>query len=872
MLPRIRIPAKPSDKEKPCHHWMNGDCRFGDGCRYRHEERDKGRLKSRVALDDAGEAARRQRLAQAEETKRDMVEAIARQRAEREAKEREESIRQEENRRSEEARVKANETKRKAAEEARAARIREQALKRETEREAAERKRQLEITAQREKEATAIEQYLVSKTCLVTYSAGLQIQHVVPGFDLSRIVIKNLPRDAKREEIDDLFIQQGIQRSEFLILSVKEDGKSQEAVVLINAESLQAISSGSDGIKFRDEILSFSVIENANSKGSAFQKTPFITVSWRAPAQTVFANYNSMEEAQSKSKELDKKIWKGQQIRAQMNAIPKQTIKQFVRESVKFSNCPFGSSEDEEFRQFVGSHSLRAMKSSVPFDLQESFNLIRQCFAALNGVRMDSYEVLKGGDQVDGEVKVKVEFDTWENAQAAHATIDKKQIGSGPHLYQCWVPKQLQYKIMIPLQQYESQKGQWDALGERKGADDPYVQARTTGDHGRVFIEIVGKEKKTAGPLKVRVENMIAGEKLDLEFWHPSFTSPESKSFFDEIYAKKKVFVRSDFKTRSLKIYGEGNASEEARQMIKDKVESLGLMESTRSLRREWVGYFIREGVGKLTELLGEDTEENVRLDVQPPLCQITIKGGEEAKHYLQKIIDQAREAVTVDSVLPGAREVETCPVCSCDVSHPEQLGCGHSYCSRCLKHFLTSAVDSKTFPLVCFGNEAKCNVPIAIPFIRRFLPPLTFNHLVEAAFHRYLEQHQRELKYCRTPDCKQIYHSRMDGISALQCPACFSTVCSSCNEEGHPGISCEERRLYGNTAELDRLNEELATACGYKKCRTCGAMIEKTEGCNRIQCTCGANICWKCLDVFPSAQETYAHLTEIHGGVFEED
>ena len=85
-------------------------------------------------------------------------------------------------------------------------------------------------------------------------------------------------------------------------------------------------------------------------------------------------------------------------------------------------------------------------------------------------------------------------------------------------------------------------------MGEKKGADDPYVQTRI-GDRGDVFIEIVGKEKKAAGPLKVRVENMIGGDKLDSTFWHPSFMSPRSRAFFDRIYAEKKVFVWSDFKT-----------------------------------------------------------------------------------------------------------------------------------------------------------------------------------------------------------------------------------------------------------------------------------------------------------------------------------
>jgi hypothetical protein len=194
-------------------------------------------------------------------------------------------------------------------------------------------------------------------------------------------------------------------------------------------------------------------------------------------------------------------------------------------------NCPPGSAVDETFYQFVGSSSVRALKSSASFDLQGSFDLIHQHIAGLNGVRIDTYQILKRGDQVDGEVKVKVEFNDWEDAKLAHLTIDKQRIGlaSASPLYQCRLPKQLQYKITIPHQQFESQKQQRDALGEKRGVDDPYVRARTT-DGGFVFIEVVGKEKKTAGPLKVRVENMIAGEKLDATFWHPSFVSPNSKS------------------------------------------------------------------------------------------------------------------------------------------------------------------------------------------------------------------------------------------------------------------------------------------------------------------------------------------------------
>ena len=160
------------------------------------------------------------------------------------------------------------------------------------------------------------------------------------------------------------------------------------------------------------------------------------------------------------------------------------------------------------------------------------------------------------------------------------------------------------------------------------------------------------------------------------------------------------------------------------------------------------------------------------------------------------------------------------------------------------LKHFLTSAVDNRTFPLLCIEIEGTCNIPVAMPFIRRFLPAHTFHNLIEhrGCISKYLEQHQQELKYCTTPDCKQIYRRRTDK-TALQCPACWSTICPSCDEEAHTGVSCEEQRTLKNLDEQERLNKQLAVSSGYKKCPSCRVMIEKTGGCNQMTCKCGAHI-----------------------------
>jgi len=199
--------------------------------------------------------------------------------------------------------IPAKEGNARTTKEAREARNREQVLngkskrrktearivREKTEMAAEARRRQLEITAQREKEAAVVEHYLVSETNLISCGAGLNIQRVIPGFELCRIIIKNLPGDSKREAIVDLFFQKGLNSSQFFLLQVKEDGNKQEAVVLANAEHGKAIALGLDGIEFRDEVLSFSVRDNAslNALRRADQNIPFIMVSWRIPAETI---------------------------------------------------------------------------------------------------------------------------------------------------------------------------------------------------------------------------------------------------------------------------------------------------------------------------------------------------------------------------------------------------------------------------------------------------------------------------------------------------------------------------------------------------------------------------------------------------------
>ena len=736
------------------------------------------------------------------------------------------------------------EYKRKLAEEAAAVKASEIAAR--------ERQRQLQAP-----EIT--EQYAVlGESTLLTCRAGIDVQSVVTGFDMCRIIIKNLPGDTKHKEISDILVHYGMKSSDFFVLNfrIKDRGNRREATVLVITDHGREIAVGLEDAEFRDHNLTFEVSDSPN--GSAMGSSPrnVLSICWRVPHTTIIATYRNMAEAERKARVLNGKVCKGQRIRAEKN--------QLQTPSIKLTGFPLGTSEDQVIRTFAGTTNIKSI-SSRSCTLEESLPMLLDHLRAFPNVETNLHNNLVS-ESVNGKARVKAYFDSWKDAKRAHDSLDGKQLDLNSPMFHTSLPSALQYKTIITLQQYEAQKRKWDALSENMTGSDAYVQINTAEDRNTVLICVLGQDKKAVGSLKVRVEGMAAGERLDSQFWHPSFLTPDGKAFFDHIYKDKKVYVRSDLKFRALRLYGETNALKEARQMIKEEINRLARLETTVALDQKSIGFFMRQGLGRLRELLGE---ENVVLSIVPGQFEITIKGGEEERHHLNRLIRESQAAQTMEEIHLEKDEKETCPICYDEVSHPEQLGCGHIYCSGCLRHYLASAPETKAFPLVCLGDETACKMPISLPLIRQFMTPQAFQALVEAAFRSYLDQHSQELKYCTTPDCQQIYrHSPETRI--LQCPSCFSSICSACDEEAHEGVTCQERRDQKDPSVQDRLFNEWADEHG-KRCPECKSVIEKIDGCNHITCRCGAHFCWKCGKTFRSS-EIYQHMNTAHGGIYDED
>ncbi|EDR14433.1 uncharacterized protein LACBIDRAFT_304976 [Laccaria bicolor S238N-H82] len=702
---------------------------------------------------------------------------------------------------------------------------REEAVRKAREqREEAERRAwQAQLAERRAQEARVTVQQVVLGSSLVTCGAGINILSVIGAFDLCRILVKRLPKKAKANEVVEIFSQQGVDPKDFFLLHMKRNDGHTEATVLVRVEQGEAMALGLDGVEFRDKHLQVEVSANA-SWGSSSDNSKTLTINWKNPSTTIIATYTSIDQARVMAKELDGQICNGRKVRAVMDQ-PRRGLRHNPG-SIKLTNL-LPNVPLADIEQFSKTSCLQTV-SSPTYDAQEFTEFLHSYLEDCPGVVPQSFVSMPSNER-DDNVRVKVRFHTWEAAKSVSDTLDKTKL-PGRHDYPL-------LKTSIPHVQYKSQSKLWNSLmeGRENGMAGLHIHQRP---NGRVIIKVTGDDKKAVGALKVRVESLVGGERLDASYWHHSLLSAAGQRFLRQVHTTCGAYVRTDTGFESLRRYRNVGQSQGVDQGRSQKA--------------------LVPGEAALKDVLGED---NVSLDLASTPCKLIIKGGDEALH--PELLDELLTNSRLDKSY-AANGDDICIICYDTVSHPESLGCGHTYCTTCLRHYLTSAPDTKKFPLVCMGNEATCDTPISIPIIKKFLTEQRFNNLIEVAFLSYLDQHPQEFGYCTTPDCSQIYQSNSTK-TVLQCPSCFSTICPSCHVEAHKGMTCDERKLH----EQERLTKEWAATNGVKKCPTCSGWLEKTEGCNHMSCKCGAHICWRCMGVF-TAETIYDHMRREHEGIYD--
>ncbi|KAK5202317.1 hypothetical protein LTR41_011938, partial [Exophiala xenobiotica] len=189
-----------------------------------------------------------------------------------------------------------------------------------------------------------------------------------------------------------------------------------------------------------------------------------------------------------------------------------------------------------------------------------------------------------------------------------------------------------------------------------------------------------------------------------------------------------------------------------------------------------------------------------------------------------------------------------SCTACMEDMTLDDLLNidCGCRYCQRCLNAaFEAGCANMASFPPKCCGKPLRISVwgGMLQPFI------VIRYKQIEAEF-----TENRPL-YCAHARCSAFLpeNDHLAGDELGVCFTCQTLTCKRCRRpmEEHQGVWDAERRVCpkedDNVAALYALGAERR----WKQCPRCMIMVERTEGCNHMDCICGAEFCYRCGQLF---------------------
>ena len=160
-------------------------------------------------------------------------------------------------------------------------------------------------------------------------------------------------------------------------------------------------------------------------------------------------------------------------------------------------------------------------------------------------------------------------------------------------------------------------------------------------------------------------------------------------------------------------------------------------------------------------------------------------------------------------------------------------LSCQHSYCSDCFAQLVLAAMKTESlWPPRCCLEE----IPRAA-----ILQHLSEQQVLEfGAKEKEYRTPANERWYCTNTKCLKFFVPSKHSTWTV-CTHCKHNMCIHCRGPRHP---TKERCPQDKDLQATLNEAELA---GWRACYSCQNMIELTQGCRHITCTCGAQFCYTC-------------------------
>ena len=722
----------------------------------------------------------------------------------------------------------------------------------------------------------------------VSFGPGAQVQEVDFPSDYSAVHMTFLQpnRDAVTFQRFMAMLGETVPVSSIRVRTVTEPPSTVASVRIRDTGFAQRLKSNADaateGTNLPDIIVA--IVQVGMESESSVNRLQMSTVSctWYKPSRVAWLHYSNTGKARAIERFIasrDYKI-KGRKIQATLQ-VPELG---FGRQKTTITSVQLGNLDASTSQALIERHIPEYL---TPTDVivgkpsySTSMDEAEECVKAL----LDRVGPLEGWELSSTtsatQVKAIARFETGEDARKAVNQLNGQKIAQLANS-KLFVSPLISVKFNVPKAMYRAIREDFDHLKSQAWDEHVHVKSYPPLDPMQKFIglRVYGEDAKAVAKAKSALEKILAGDVAlngDVGIWDDFFAEAGGLAYLNELSLTHQGYVYRDMRKHRLSIYGSAASKENIRRALIEKLDSL--METTHhiSLSAEDLKKALHGGFRRIVAALGK---QKASLDIRQRPQLITITGSARDLETARTLLDQDVASDVEELALGESTHEHDCAVCWTEAENAHRTPCGHFYCASCFVSQCSSAGDGD-LPVRCLGASATCLQVFGLQEIKDSLPSTAFEQLLQDSFTAHIRTNPKSYQYCPTPDCPQIYRVSVSaatsttGVAVVYtCPSCLTPICTACQVTAHDGMDCGTyARVVGTQGDDEFATWKRENADKVKDCPVCKVSIEKSYGCNHMECrNCGAHICWVCLETFDEGAKCYGHMQAVHGS-YEDD
>ncbi|XP_018027113.2 E3 ubiquitin-protein ligase RNF216 isoform X2 [Hyalella azteca] len=194
---------------------------------------------------------------------------------------------------------------------------------------------------------------------------------------------------------------------------------------------------------------------------------------------------------------------------------------------------------------------------------------------------------------------------------------------------------------------------------------------------------------------------------------------------------------------------------------------------------------------------------------------------------------------------------LRTCTICCEDeILEEDMRACAsldspHLFCKTCVGRYCEEQIGQGSLKFACC--DSSCKEEFSLNVIKTVLKSSVFSNLLKRKqAEEIMAAGIADLECCPFCNFATIMPNKEDKIFHCLNPECLKDTCRLCKEPAHIPLRCEEIETKAQLSARTYLENQMTEAM-VRECYKCGKRFIKEEGCNKMQCLCGAKMCYVC-------------------------